>query len=111
MSGGQIAQGYFKDPEMTQRGFPRSMARDGILRATWRYQDAAGTFHHLGRIDNQVKVLGSRVELEEVEAHLRAILGDRHGSGRGVASGRQPSRRRRRIHYAQGLNRDELTMH
>jgi D-alanine--poly(phosphoribitol) ligase subunit 1 len=32
-------------------------------------------FHHLGRIDNQVKVLGNRVELEEVEAHLRSITG------------------------------------
>jgi acyl-coenzyme A synthetase/AMP-(fatty) acid ligase len=32
-------------------------------------------FHHLGRIDNQIKVLGQRVELEEIEAHLRAISG------------------------------------
>jgi acyl-coenzyme A synthetase/AMP-(fatty) acid ligase len=39
------------------------------------YQDAALAFHHLGRIDNQVKILGNRVELEEVEAHLRAITG------------------------------------
>jgi D-alanine--poly(phosphoribitol) ligase subunit 1 len=27
----------------------------------------------LGRIDHQVKVLGNRVELEEVEAHLRDV--------------------------------------
>jgi acyl-coenzyme A synthetase/AMP-(fatty) acid ligase len=32
-------------------------------------------FHHLGRADNQVKVLGHRVELEEVEAHLREACG------------------------------------
>ncbi|MBL8369315.1 MAG: hypothetical protein JNM54_15575, partial [Candidatus Accumulibacter sp.] len=37
--------------------------------------DAAGTFHCLGRIDNQVKVLGYRVELEEIDAHLRAVSG------------------------------------
>jgi acyl-coenzyme A synthetase/AMP-(fatty) acid ligase len=36
-------------------------------------QDADGIFHCLGRIDNQVKVLGNRVELEEVDAHLRLI--------------------------------------
>ena len=30
---------------------------------------------YLGRLDNQVKVRGHRVELEEVEAHLRAISG------------------------------------
>ena len=34
-------------------------------------RDADGTFHHLGRTDNQVKVKGNRIELEEVEAHLR----------------------------------------
>jgi acyl-coenzyme A synthetase/AMP-(fatty) acid ligase len=25
------------------------------------YQDAAGRFHHLGRVDNHVKILGNRV--------------------------------------------------
>lgn len=38
-------------------------------------QDALLASHHLGRIDNQVKVLGNRVELEEVEGHLREMLG------------------------------------
>jgi acyl-coenzyme A synthetase/AMP-(fatty) acid ligase len=33
--------------------------------------DAEGIYHHLGRTDNQVKVKGNRIELEEVEAHLR----------------------------------------
>ena len=37
------------------------------------FQDASGTYHHLGRLDNQVKVRGNRVELEEIEAHLREI--------------------------------------
>jgi acyl-coenzyme A synthetase/AMP-(fatty) acid ligase len=37
------------------------------------YQDSHGRFHHLGRSDNQVKVLGNRVELEDVEAHLRDV--------------------------------------
>ena len=36
-------------------------------------RDDGGTFHCLGRIDNQVKVLGYRVELEEVDAHLRIV--------------------------------------
>lgn len=34
-------------------------------------QDSSGKFHFLGRIDNQVKVLGHRIELEEVDACLR----------------------------------------
>ena len=38
-------------------------------------RDHAGSFHCLGRIDNQVKVLGYRVELEEIDAHLRMVSG------------------------------------
>jgi acyl-coenzyme A synthetase/AMP-(fatty) acid ligase len=37
--------------------------------------DENGIAHHLGRIDNQVKVLGNRVELEEVDMHLRSAAG------------------------------------
>jgi acyl-coenzyme A synthetase/AMP-(fatty) acid ligase len=29
----------------------------------------------LGRLDNQVKILGNRVELEEIEAHVRELTG------------------------------------
>ncbi|HEY2546498.1 MAG TPA: hypothetical protein VGI46_10560 [Candidatus Acidoferrum sp.] len=36
-------------------------------------RDTSGVFHHLGRIDNQAKVLGLRVELEEIEAHLSEV--------------------------------------
>ena len=37
------------------------------------FVDSEGRFHCLGRLDHQVKVMGHRVELEEIEAHLRAI--------------------------------------
>jgi D-alanine--poly(phosphoribitol) ligase subunit 1 len=32
-------------------------------------------FHWLGRTDHQVKIMGHRVELEDIEAHLRAASG------------------------------------
>jgi acyl-coenzyme A synthetase/AMP-(fatty) acid ligase len=38
-------------------------------------RDAAGRFHCLGRIDNQVKILGHRIELDEIDAHLRDASG------------------------------------
>lgn len=75
VSGRQVARGYFQDAELTAARFPTIDGRRWYRTGDLAYQDAAGAFHHLGRIDNQVKVLGNRVELEEVEAHLREIVG------------------------------------
>ncbi|HEY6448998.1 MAG TPA: amino acid adenylation domain-containing protein [Acidobacteriaceae bacterium] len=75
VSGRQVARGYFKDAELTAARFPSIDGRRWYRTGDLAYQDATGAFHHLGRIDNQVKVLGNRVELEEVEAHLREIIG------------------------------------
>jgi amino acid adenylation domain-containing protein len=71
----QAARGYFGDPELTAARFPTLEGERWYRTGDLAYQDSAGRFHHLGRIDNQVKILGNRVELEEVEAHLREILG------------------------------------
>ena len=75
ISGGQIAQGYFNDPELTSQRFPSINGKTWYLTGDLSRQDERGIFHHLGRIDNQIKVLGQRVELEEIEAHLREISG------------------------------------
>jgi len=75
VSGRQLARGYFQDPELTAARFPTLEGRRWYRTGDLAYQDASGAFHHLGRIDNQVKILGNRVELEEVEAHLREIVG------------------------------------
>jgi len=75
LAGKQIAQGYFQDEQQTAARFPSIHGRVWYLTGDLACQDADGIFHHLGRTDNQVKVLGNRVELEEVEAHLRQICG------------------------------------
>jgi len=74
VSGRQVARGYFNDPEMTAARFPTIDGKRWYRTGDLAYQDSSGVFHHLGRIDNQVKILGNRVELEEVEAHLREIV-------------------------------------
>jgi D-alanine--poly(phosphoribitol) ligase subunit 1 len=71
----QLARGYFNDPNTTSLRFPQIRGKRWYRTGDLVYRDATGAIHHLGRIDNQVKVLGNRVELEEVEAHLRAIAG------------------------------------
>ena len=75
ISGGQLAKGYYCAPELTRCRFPNIGGTVWYLTGDLAVQDERGVFHHLGRIDNQVKILGQRVELEEVEAHLRAITG------------------------------------
>jgi surfactin family lipopeptide synthetase C len=38
-------------------------------------QDAGSTFHFLGRTDNEIKISGHRIMLEEVELYLRENTG------------------------------------
>ena len=78
LCGPQVAAGYLGDEEQTARRFP-TLDHPRLGKVRWyltgdsAYCDAQGLFHCLGRIDNQVKVMGHRVELEEIEAHLRAV--------------------------------------
>lgn len=83
ISGAQLATGYYNDPELTLRRFPTIDGKTWYLTGDLARQDERGVFHHLGRIDHQVKILGHRVELEEIEAHLRSITGSDHVSAIG----------------------------
>lgn len=99
LAGPQVTAGYLGDRAQTARRF-RTLCHPNYGEMTWYltgdlgYQDARGVFHHLGRIDNQVKVSGHRVELEEVDAALREAAGCEaaaavawpieHGSARGL---------------------------
>ena len=75
IAGVQLADGYLGTPELTAARFPVRDGKRWYLTGDLAIRDAAGTFHCLGRIDNQVKVMGYRVELEEVDAHLRLTSG------------------------------------
>lgn len=72
LSGPQLAKGYFNYANTNQTDRFRDI--DGqrwYLTGDLGMRDENGVFHHLGRTDNQIKLKGNRVELEEVEAHLR----------------------------------------
>jgi non-ribosomal peptide synthetase component F len=96
LSGPQCAKGYFNDPERTAARFPEVGGKAWYRTGDLVFEDAAGTLHHLGRIDAQVKILGHRVELGEVEAHLSDICESDsvatvawpvdHGSARGLVA-------------------------
>ena len=66
LSGAQVAMGY-DDEELTARRF-RTLVHPTLGEGRWyltgdlAYQDGDGHFHHLGRLDHQVKIVGHRVE-------------------------------------------------
>ena len=78
LSGSQVTNGYWNDPDKTRERFVQLPGCDGT---TWYRtgdlvkQDAEGCIHYLGRIDHQVKVRGYRIELQEIEAVLRRVCG------------------------------------
>jgi amino acid adenylation domain-containing protein len=100
LSGAQLACGYWRDDALSAERFPRLRHPDLGERVFYRTgdlatQDAQGHFHFLGRTDNQVKIQGQRVELEEIDAHLQAITKvpcaaiawpRTHGSAEGVVA-------------------------
>jgi amino acid adenylation domain-containing protein len=72
LGGPQLATLYLDQPELTAERFPIIAGQRWYRTGDAAMRDTAGRFHHRGRIDNQLKVLGYRVELEDVEAHIRA---------------------------------------
>jgi amino acid adenylation domain-containing protein len=78
-----VARGYYAQPRATAERFtpdPDSAYAPGARRyrtGDLVLQDDRGRFYFAGRLDRQVKIRGHRVELEEVEAALRACAGVR----------------------------------
>jgi amino acid adenylation domain-containing protein len=78
MSGPQMSLGYWRDPEKTAAAFLIPPGRSEVYYRTGdrvRRPINDGPLTHLGRTDFQIKVLGHRVELGEVEAVVRKISG------------------------------------
>ncbi|MRX42079.1 amino acid adenylation domain-containing protein, partial [Flavobacterium sp. LC2016-23] len=78
ISGIQVARGYLNLPELTQERFIADPFREGYQ--VYRTGDIAqwkpdGSIHYMGRIDNQVKIRGNRIELGEVENAIMAYGG------------------------------------
>jgi amino acid adenylation domain-containing protein len=78
MSGPQLSLGYWQDEATTRQTFVHVAGKNGIYYRTGdrvRRSAANGPLAYLGRLDNQIKVLGHRVELGEVEAAIRQVSG------------------------------------
>lgn len=114
LTGPQVAIGYFQDAQRTAERFPVIDGQIWYRTGDQVYEDDSGAYHHLGRIDAQVKILGHRVELGEIEAHLGEICRSDavaavawpvdHGSASGIVA----------FHCGEGLSpqqvRDAMTL-
>jgi amino acid adenylation domain-containing protein len=80
IGGEGLAKGYFNRPDLTDAAF-RSVAIEGAApRRLYRTGDLArrladGSLLHLGRRDQQIKLRGFRIEIEDIEAALRKAPG------------------------------------
>jgi amino acid adenylation domain-containing protein len=76
IGGDSVADGYLNQPQLTERSFVQlesAVATERVYRSGDRVRrEADGHLVFLGRVDDQVKVAGYRVELGEVEAVLSA---------------------------------------
>ncbi|WP_225840229.1 amino acid adenylation domain-containing protein [Streptomyces sp. NK08204] len=91
LRGPQVFDGYWQSPEQTRRSFHEQPDGSWYRTGDLGRRTADGIFLYAGRLDSQVKILGHRVELGEVEAHLRdqegvdqavvvAVPGDEEGT-------------------------------
>ncbi len=83
VGGSGLALGYLNAPELTQQRFMKDPFAQvsGQDPGQWLYRtgdlvrrDETGMLHFLGRMDNQIKLNGCRIELEHVEIVLRRHL-------------------------------------
>jgi amino acid adenylation domain-containing protein len=82
IAGAGVARGYAGEPELTAQRFSRDAFAAADAARTYDTGDLArwlpdGTIEFLGRLDEQIKIRGYRVEPAEVETALRSHAGVR----------------------------------
>jgi D-alanine--poly(phosphoribitol) ligase subunit 1 len=74
IAGPNVSPGYLGRPDLTERAFFELEGERAYRTGDWgRQRD--GLIFFEGRMDNQVKVSGYRIELGDLEANLRALPG------------------------------------
>ncbi len=78
VSGTTLALGYYNNPEMTKKAFVQNPTQKAYPELIYRTGDLAcygedGNLYFFGRKDFQIKHMGHRIELEEIEAVLENL--------------------------------------
>lgn len=85
LTGPQVGLGYYNDPDRSAAAFIQNPANNRYRELGYRTgdfveRDAEGRLHFRGRVDFQIKHLGYRIELEEIEAALNRVDGVREAA-------------------------------
>ncbi len=78
MTGPQLTLGYWEDEEKTRGAFVHVAGSKAMYYRTGdrvRQRGVGEPLLYLGRLDNQIKILGHRVELGEIEGVIRQVSG------------------------------------
>jgi amino acid adenylation domain-containing protein len=75
LAGPQLTTGYWKNEEKSKEVFIDLEGTRFYRSGDVALEDEEGDFHYLGRVDQQVKIEGFRVELSEIEHWTRTICG------------------------------------
>ncbi len=79
VSGESLAAGYYHNPEETKKKFRQMQTPDGTQRyyctGDLGYFSASGELFFCGRKDFQIKHMGHRIELEEIEHAINQLKG------------------------------------
>ncbi|MBV6699153.1 non-ribosomal peptide synthetase [Kitasatospora aureofaciens] len=110
VGGAMVADGYLGLPEPTAERFRDLPGLERVYRTGDRgYRDLDGRLRFLGRTDNQVKLRGHRIELEEIEAAASAELGGRSCA---VVLHTDPEAGPRLVGFLEGAERpDQAALH
>ena len=78
VAGESLAQGYYRNEEQTKKQFVMYPVSGGEPQRIYRtgdmgYYDEEGRFVFAGRKDFQIKHMGHRIELEEIESAMNAV--------------------------------------
>ncbi|HEY3365862.1 MAG TPA: D-alanine--poly(phosphoribitol) ligase subunit DltA [Symbiobacteriaceae bacterium] len=74
IAGENVSPGYLNNPEQTARAFFQLDSARAYRTGDWgRYRD--GLLFFEGRMDFQIKLHGYRIELGDIESHLRSLPG------------------------------------
>lgn len=79
IAGDGLAKGYINDEERTKKAFLTLRIDDKFVRVyrtgDYGYLGSDGDYRCVGRRDGQVKVMGHRIEMGDVEYHINRIAG------------------------------------